>query len=78
MLIIEGGGAGALSRINISGDSGQVTPLKQGFPDGPVAVTVVGTTAYVLEGQLKFLFGPPDPNAQTKPFHATAVEVGNP
>jgi mono/diheme cytochrome c family protein len=78
VLIIEGGGAGALSRINISGDSGQVTPLKQGFPDGPVAVTVVGTTAYVLEGQLKMLFGPPDPNAQTKPFRATAVEVGNP
>jgi hypothetical protein len=78
VLIIEGGGPGALSRIKITAESGQVTPLKQGFPDGPVAVTVVGTTAYVLEGQLKMLFGPPDPNAQSKPFRATAVEVGNP
>jgi hypothetical protein len=78
VLIVEGGGPGALSRIKISGNSGQVTPLKEGFPDGPVAVTVVGTTAYVLEGQLKLLFGPPDPSAPSKPFHATAVEVGNP
>jgi hypothetical protein len=78
VLIVEGGGPGALSRITISGNSGQVTPLKEGFPDGPVAVTVVGTTAYVLEGQLKLLFGPPDPSAPSKPFHATAVEVGNP
>jgi hypothetical protein len=41
-------------------------------------VTVVGTTAYVLEGQLEALFGKPDPNRASKPFHATAVEVGNP
>lgn len=78
VLIIEGGGPGALSRNKITGDSGQVTPLKQGYPDGPVAVTVVGTTAYVLEGQLKLLFGPPDRSAQSKPFRATAIEVGNP
>jgi len=78
VLIVEGGGVGRLSRIKIAGDSGQVTPLKEGYPDGAVAVTVVGTTAYVLEGQLKALFGPPDPNAVAKPFHATAVEVGTP
>src|SRR5262249_52901910 len=78
VLIIEGGGSGALSRIKITADSGQVTSLKQGFPDGPVAVTVVGTTGYVLEGQLKMLFGSSDPSAQSKPFHATGVEVGNP
>ena len=78
VLVIEGGGSGALSRIKLDGNSGQVSRLKEGFPDGPVATTVVGTTAYVLEGQLGMLFGKPDPNARTKPFHATAVEVGNP
>jgi glucose/arabinose dehydrogenase/mono/diheme cytochrome c family protein len=78
MLVVEGGGSGRLSRIKIDGDSGQLTTLKEGYPDGVVSVTVVGTTAYVLEGQLKALFGPPDPNATPKPFHATAVEVGNP
>jgi hypothetical protein len=78
VLIVEGGRKGWLSRIKIAGDSGQVTPLKEGYPDGAVSVTVVGTTAYVLEGQLDALFGKPDPNLVSKPFHATAVEVGNP
>jgi hypothetical protein len=41
-----------------------------------VAVTVVGTTAYVLEGQLSALRGSPD--TPTKPFHATSVNVGKP
>jgi hypothetical protein len=78
VLIVEGGGKGWLSRIKVADDSGQVTPLKEDDPDGAVSVTVVGTTAYVLEGQLSALFGPPDPHPVEKPFHATAVEVGNP
>jgi hypothetical protein len=75
---VEGGGKGWLSRIKIAGDSGQVTPLKEGYPDGAVSVAVVGTTAYVLEGQLEALFGKPDPNRVSRHFHATAVEVGKP
>jgi glucose/arabinose dehydrogenase/mono/diheme cytochrome c family protein len=78
VLIVEGGGKGWLSRIKIADDSGQVTPLKGSYPDGAVSVTVVGTTAYVLEGQLDALFGKPDPHRVSKPFHATAVEVGSP
>jgi sugar lactone lactonase YvrE len=77
VLIIEGGSGGRLSRITLNGDSGKVTTIKEGYPDGPVAVTVVGTTAYVLEGQLALLFGG-DPNAPEHPYHATAVEVGKP
>lgn len=72
------GGKGWLSRIKIAGDSGQVTPLKEGYPDGAVSVTLVGTTGYVLEGQRDALFGPPDANRVSKRFHATAVEVGKP
>ena len=78
LLIVEGGGKGRLSKIKISGDTGQVTPLKEGYPGGPTAVTVVGTTGYVLEGQLDVLFGPSGGKGETKPFHATAVEVGRP
>jgi sugar lactone lactonase YvrE len=78
LLIIEGGGKGRLSRINIIvGNSGQLTTLKEGSPDGAVSGTVVGTTGYVLEGQLGGLFGSTPQTATTKPFHATAVEVGN-
>jgi sugar lactone lactonase YvrE len=81
VLIIEGGNGGQLSRISLSGDSGKVVLVKQGYPDGPVAVTVVGTKAYVLEGQLAVMFGRPGPDGTVptpKPFRATAVEVGKP
>jgi sugar lactone lactonase YvrE len=78
VLIIEGGSGGRFSRITLNGNSGKVTTLKEGYPDGPVAVTVVGTTAYVLEGQLAILFGGGDPKLSERPYHATAVEVGKP
>jgi hypothetical protein len=81
VLIIEGGSGGRLSRIALSGDTGKVTTLKEGYPDGPVAVTVVGTTAYVLEGQLMAMMrrpGDTSPPPDPKPFKATAVELGKP
>jgi glucose/arabinose dehydrogenase/mono/diheme cytochrome c family protein len=78
LLQVEGGGAGRLSRLDIKGDTGELTTLKERFPDGAVSVAVVGTTGYVLADQLKALFGPADPNGVTKPFRATAVAVGAP
>jgi sugar lactone lactonase YvrE len=79
LLIVEGGAGGRLSRVQLHGDEATVTTVKQGYPDGPVAVTVVGDTAYVLEGQLAlFMRRTPDSNAMPKPFHATAVNVGKP
>jgi hypothetical protein len=54
-----------------------VTTLRRGFPDGAVAVTQVGTTAYVLEGQLATYFRPAGtPAPPARPFRATAVELG--
>jgi hypothetical protein len=78
VLLVESGGVGRLARLDIKGDSGDLTTLKEGFPDGPVSVAVVGTTGYVLEGQLKALFGPSDPKLVSKPFRAIAVEIGKP
>src|SRR5262249_35099654 len=76
LLIAEaGGGNGRLSRVDLTGDDGKVTSVKDGFPGGPVSVTVVGTTAYVLEGQLAAMMGRGDPNAKLAPFHTTAVPV---
>jgi len=79
LLLIDGANGGELSKVTLTDNSGKLDILKQGYPDGPVAVTVVGTTAYVLEGQLAGMrtrpgAEPPPP----KPFHATAVEVGKP
>jgi len=81
LLVAEGGGGGRLSRVTITGDNGNAVTVKEGFPDGPVAVTVVGTTAYVLEGQLSLMMNPPKegtPPPPAKPYKATAVEVGRP
>jgi sugar lactone lactonase YvrE len=81
LLIAEGGGPGRLARVTVTGDTGKVVTVKEGFPDGPVAVTVVGTKAYVLEGQLALMMSPPAPGAPPpppKPYKATAVEVGTP
>ena len=81
VLIVEGGNGGRLERIALDGATGKVSTLKEGYPDGPVSVTVVGTTAYVLEGQLASLMRKPEAPAETsppKPFKATAVQVGKP
>ncbi len=78
LLIAQGGsaGVGRLSRVTLKGNAGTAVTLKEGYPDGAVAVTVVGSTAYVLEAQFGAMRGPPD--APTQPFHATAVFVGKP
>ena len=79
LLVVEGGSGGHLSKVVLDGDTGKRTVLKDGFPDGPVAVTVVGTTGYVLEGQLGAGRGPPGSTPPPpKPFKATALEVGKP
>ena len=78
LLMAESGGAGALSKVDIRANSGSVVTLKEGYPEGPVAVTLVGGTAYVLEGQLQTMFGHAEPRPVPKPFRATAFHVGNP
>jgi sugar lactone lactonase YvrE len=81
VLIIEGGDGGKLEKVTFDGNNGKVELIKQGYPDGPVAVTVVGTTAYVCEGQLGAMRRAPNSSApppEPKPFTATAVEVGKP
>ncbi len=81
LLVAEGGGGGKVSKIvlNDALTEGKHTVLKQGFPDGPVAVTVVGKNVYVLEGQLAALRAPPGAApAPAKPYKATAVALGKP
>jgi hypothetical protein len=78
LLLVESGGVGRLTLLKIQGNMGELTTLKAGFPGGPVSVAVVGTTGYVLEGQLSALFGHAGPRPAPTPYHATAVDVGKP
>lgn len=74
LLLVESGGPGRLSRVTVSGNSGEVVTLSEGYPGGAVAVTVVGTNAYVLEAQ--FAAEETLPKMPTKPYKAVAVDVG--
>jgi hypothetical protein len=76
LLLVESGGPGRLSRVALSGNSGTITTLSEGYAGGPVAVAVVGTNAYVLEAQ--FAAEEVLPKTPTKPFRAIAVRVGVP
>jgi len=79
LLVAQGGAGGLLSRVTLHGDRAAVVTVKQGFPEGPTAVTVVGTTAYLLQGQLATLFAKGyGPHTRTQPFYAAAVHVGRP
>jgi hypothetical protein len=78
LLVAESGNGGRLSRVDLTGNKGKVTVIREGFPDGAVSVTAVGASAYVLEGQLGLMMGRGDPNAKPKPFRAVAIPVGPP
>jgi sugar lactone lactonase YvrE len=76
LLVAEGGGGGKVGKIVLNRDNteGKHTVLKSGFPDGPVAVTMVDGDVYVLEGQLAAMFAPPgSPPPPAKPYKATRV-----
>ncbi|MCA9712783.1 MAG: hypothetical protein KDK70_43540, partial [Myxococcales bacterium] len=55
MLVIEGG-LSAVSRIELAGDSATVTVLADGY-DVPTTLALVGSDAWVAEGQLDHLLG---------------------
>jgi len=74
LLVAEGGGGGKLGGVRIDGDTGIHVIIKEGFPDGPAAVTVVKDKAYVVEAQFASMRAAPGTPA--KPFKATAVQIG--
>ena len=73
LLIVEGGESGRLSHALIDGDSAKLTTLKEDFPGGAVAVTVVGETAYVVEAQFAGMRAPA--GTPLLPFRAIAVPL---
>ena len=81
LLVVESGGAGRLSKVVLAPDhaSGRVISLREGFADGPVALTVVSETAYVVSAQFaRKRASAKDPSVRFAPFRAEAVFVGRP
>src|SRR5580700_1017541 len=72
-LLIEG--SGGLDRVVIRGDAFAATPIHDGFVT-PTSVALIGTTAWVSEGQLAFFFDPSKKNlSPSLPFRIYAVPL---
>lgn len=73
--VLSTDGTGKIQHVIINGAAAMVTTVKDGL-DGVVAVTVVGKTAYALEGQLAIMMGPPGatPPAE-KPYRAVGFQL---
>ena len=72
---IQGEGPGGrVALVDVKGDSATVTPVATGL-DGPVGVTVVGRTAYAIEGKIGFMLDPKLKDQSPDPFviHAFAL-----
>ncbi|MBL8267606.1 SMP-30/gluconolactonase/LRE family protein [Steroidobacter sp.] len=69
LLLAESDG-GRVSRIDLSGDTGKVTTLQEGFPSGPVSATLVGSNVYVVDAQ----FGALRSN-ELKPFEVVVFAL---
>lgn len=67
--------SGKIQHVTISGGEATVHAVKEGL-DGVVSVTVVGNTAYALEGQLGIMFAGPGGEAPAeKPYRAVAFTL---
>jgi streptogramin lyase len=69
-LLIEG--SGTLDRVVIQGDAFALTPIHGGFVN-PTSVALIGTTAWVSEGQLAFFFDPSKKSSPSLPFRIYPV-----
>lgn len=68
-------GQGMLDRVIVTQDKASIETLAKGF-SVPTAVTVVGTTAWVAEGQLSHLFDPAKNGPPRLPFYLIGVTLG--
>ena len=70
-IMAEGGGT--LDRVTISGDEASFDTVRDGL-DGPTAVALIGSTAWVAEGQLPHLFDPAKNGPPKLPFHLRSAQ----
>ena len=65
---IQGEGPGGrVALVDVKGDTAEITPVATGL-DGPVGVTVVGRTAYAIEGKIEYMMDPKLKDKSPDPF----------
>jgi len=72
-LLAEGQG-GCIDEVTITGDTATIRVLKDGL-NSPPGVTVVGRTAYALEGKITYLFDPKLKGQDPGAFKALAIPL---
>lgn len=68
------GSSGRVAVLDIEGDTVRMTDVATGL-DGPVGVTVVGRTAYVVEGKIGYMFDPKLKDKSPDPFEIRAFQL---
>jgi hypothetical protein len=69
MLIAEAEGRLTEARVSANGEQAEIRVIRDGFPDSPASVTLVGGTAYVIEAKWSKMGKDQDPGV----FKAIAV-----
>ena len=74
--LLAEGTAGKLDEVTIKGDDATIKVLKDGLNSSP-GTTLVGKTAYIVEGKIGYLFDPKLKGKDPGPFKAYAVPLGD-
>ena len=74
LLLVEAGEGGRVSHVELSGNTGKVTTLREGFPGGPASATIVGSDVYVVEPQFAALRD----NSPLKPYKVWVFPFSTP
>jgi sugar lactone lactonase YvrE len=81
MRLIEGnrfllaeGTAGRIDEVTIEGDAATIRVLKDGLRSSP-GVTLVGQTAYAIEGKIRYMIDPKLKGQDPGPFKAIAIPL---
>jgi len=65
---IQGEGPGGrVALVDVKGNAATITPVASGL-DGPVGVTVIGRTAYAIEGKIEYMMDPKLKDKSPDPF----------
>ncbi|MEI9963954.1 MAG: hypothetical protein WDM92_03890 [Caulobacteraceae bacterium] len=72
--LLAEGNSGRVDEVVIDGDRASIKVLKEGLA-GPTGVTVVGRTAYAIEGKILYLVDPKLKGRDPGPFLARAISL---
>jgi hypothetical protein len=73
-VLLAEGNSGRIDEVTIDGDRADIKVLKQGLVSPP-GVTLVGRTAYGLEGKITYLFDPKLKGQDPNPFMIRAIPL---